>query len=147
MQRTRMTMAVLVGVAVATVSGCVTVNPGGPGSPPAASRGPVQEVEPQIGQPPAREALDALPVASPSASGRAYPAPAPVPRPDVPPPGAAPPAAHPPPRPPAALPTLSVSGLPRVTTSGKGVCALGRGIGGWSAGSPQSRICDQAYGH
>ncbi|MFD6424018.1 hypothetical protein [Streptomyces sp. NPDC060198] len=147
MQRTRMTVAVLVGVAVATVSGCVTVNPGGPGAPPPAPNRPVQEVEPQIGQPPAREALDALPEASPSASAPAYPDPAPASGPHVEPPGGAPPAAYPPRRPPVTLPTLTVSGLPRVPASGKGVCALGRGIGGWSATSPQSKICDQAYGH
>ncbi|MGW2280366.1 hypothetical protein [Streptomyces sp. NPDC001770] len=149
MQRTRMTVAALVGVAVATVSGCVTVNPGGPGTPPPPppSSGSVRGVEPQIGQPPAREALDAVPDASPSAPAPADAAPAPVSRPHVPPPGGAPPAAHPPPRPPVRLPTLTVSGLPRVPASGKGVCALGRGYGGWSAGSPQSRICDQTYGH
>lgn len=143
-----MTAAVLVGVAVATMSGCVTVDPGGPAAPPSASasNGPVQEVEPQIGQPPAREVLDALPEASPSAS-RPAPAPAQVSRPHVPPRGGALPPAYPPPRPPVPLPAPAVSGLPRLPASGKGVCALGRGIGGWSAGSPQSRICDQAYGH
>ncbi|WP_327270196.1 hypothetical protein OG233_27695 [Streptomyces sp. NBC_01218] len=147
MQRNRMTAAVLVGLAVATVSGCVTVDPGGPRTPPPPSNGPVQEVEPQIGQPPGREALDALPRDAPSASARSERAPAPVSRPRPPRSGGTPPAAHPPPRPAAPLPEVRVSGLPRVPVSGQNVCALGRGFGGWSAGSPQSRICDQAYGH
>ncbi|MYR37499.1 hypothetical protein GTX14_13785, partial [Streptomyces sp. SID4944] len=62
MQRTRFTTSLLVGVAVAAVSGCVSVDPqtGPPRPPRAESGGPAQDVIPQIVQPPGREALETI---------------------------------------------------------------------------------------
>ncbi|MFF1834495.1 hypothetical protein ACFVXE_09875 [Streptomyces sp. NPDC058231] len=35
--------------------------------------------------------------------------------------------------------------LPASPVTGTDLCALGRGYGGWPAGSPESRICENAY--
>ncbi|WP_393055199.1 hypothetical protein [Streptomyces sp. LN549] len=148
MHRIRTTVKLLVGVAVAALSGCVSVQPQ-PSAPtrPESSR-PAQDLAPQVVRPPVHDTLEALPdlKPSPSVSRRAAPAPPPPARRD----GPRPPqqnrpgqAARPEPR--RAAPPAPVPALPAPAT-GTDVCALGRGYGHWPAGSPQSRICDSTYG-
>ncbi|MGY3684135.1 hypothetical protein [Streptomyces sp. TE33382] len=162
MHRTRITAKLLVGMAVTAVSGCVSVEPPAELPPRPGSSSPVQDVTPQIVQPPAaHEALESLeseslpgprpsPVASAPSSASVHRAPAEVRRPAPLPPQLReavespkrwtprlPPRAQPPesravPRPPGGSPS--------------DVCALGRGYGRWPAGSPQSRICERTYG-
>ncbi|WP_411082429.1 hypothetical protein [Streptomyces sp. cmx-18-6] len=161
MQRTHITARLLIGVAVAAVSGCVSVAPQDGPRQPGRSSSPAQDVFPQVVQPPAREALETIGEPSPSPGRPASPAPpsaAPAPDPAkarrvVPPQTTRPPerAAPPSPRrtprkpvpriPPAALPAL-----PRLPGGGHDVCALGRGYGGWPAGSREARICEETYG-
>lgn len=43
--------------------------------------------------------------------------------------------------PPGVLPSL-----PQTRGGGHDVCALGRGYGGWHAGSKEARICEETYG-
>ncbi|MET9926190.1 MULTISPECIES: hypothetical protein [unclassified Streptomyces] len=160
MQRTRFTTKLLVGVAVTAVSGCVTVAPQvDPHRPVKAERGgPAQDVFPQVVQPPGREALEAIAEPSPSPGRLASPAPpsaappqnrraaepAPAPR--------SPERTTPPPRrtPPQQLPGVPRGVLPALPQArGVGphdVCALGRGYGGWPAGSREARICEDTYG-
>lgn len=138
-------MKLLVGVAVTALSGCVAVDPQ-PSAPalPETSR-PTQDLAPQIIRPPVRDTLEALPDAKPSspASRRAAPTPptarreGPPPQQHLPGPARAQPRRIAPPAPAPALPT---------PVTGADLCALGRGYGHWPAGSPQSRICDNAYG-
>lgn len=162
--RTTTTAALLVTVAVSALTGCTTVQ-GPPSADPSAAGAhasaphPDSPVDPRAVQAPAREALEMIgPSQIPGhASGK--------PR------GTTPPAAPPPPRPPAAgagqqplpghpeapkgaegaRPPLQVPKLPG--TSGKDtgknadVCSLGKKYGGWRPGSPEARICDQAYGN
>ncbi|MDX3593926.1 hypothetical protein PV749_22670 [Streptomyces sp. ID03-2B] len=152
MQRTRITAKLLVGLAVTTVSGCVSVEPG-PAPPPYPEvAAPVQDVAPQIVQPPAREALEVVP--DPSRPTARPPSPAPPaaasrrtgPAGTAPPRKRAdPPLARTPHRPPG-VPSVTVPALPRVPGGGTDVCALGRGYGGWPAGSPEARICSETYG-
>ncbi|MEW1687104.1 hypothetical protein ACIQOF_21145 [Streptomyces sp. NPDC091265] len=151
MHRTRTTVKLLVGVAVTALSGCVSVQPQ-PSAPPAPGPSrPAQDLAPQVVRPPVRDTLEALPdpKPSPSAGGRA---------------AAVPPAAGragtrlpeqqnrsgaPRPRPREAAPAapVPVRVPPRpARLTGTDLCALGRGYGHWPAGSPQSRICDDAYG-
>ncbi|GGP67125.1 MULTISPECIES: hypothetical protein [Streptomyces] len=159
MQRTRITAKLLVGLAVTAVSGCVSVAPGtvpsaphpGPGA-----TGPAQDVAPQIVQPPGREGLEAVPdpsrpppdrpssPAPPAADSAAAPGgrPAGAARP---PERADPPQRRAPGRTPG-IPSVTVPAVPRVPDGGADVCALGRGYGGWPAGSPQARICSETYG-
>ncbi|MEU5035127.1 MULTISPECIES: hypothetical protein [Streptomyces] len=157
MQRTRITAKLLVGLAVTAVSGCVSVAPGSVSSPPPGpgATGPAQDVAPQIVQPPAREGLEVVPdptrpaarpssaappaAGSPAETRRAGPAGA-----ARPPERADPPQRRAPDRAPR-VPSVAVPALPRVP-GGADVCALGRGYGGWPAGSPQARICSEAYG-
>ncbi|MEU6837273.1 hypothetical protein ABZ941_18705 [Streptomyces rubiginosohelvolus] len=157
MQRTRITAKLLVGLAVTAVSGCVSVAPGSVSSPPPGpgATGPAQDVAPQIVQPPAREGLEVVPdptrpaarpsspappaAGSPTETRRAGPAGA-----ARPPERADPPQRRVPDRAPR-VPSVAVPALPRVP-GGADVCALGRGYGGWPAGSPQARICSEAYG-
>lgn len=154
MHRTSTTVKFLVAVAVTALSGCVSVHPR-PSAPPPPAPGPTaQDLTPQIGRPPVRDALEALPDPKPStaAHGRtpaAPPAarrsePRAVPRAPQPPRHGAGPARPRPPR--RAVPAAPVPALPPPVT-GTDVCALGRGYGHWPAGSPQSRICDHTYGH
>ncbi|WP_098012714.1 hypothetical protein, partial [Streptomyces sp. sk226] len=75
MQRTRIAATLLAGLAVAAVSGCVSVKPGAVPSPRPGTAGPVQDVAPQVVQPPAREALEAVPDPSPSPARESSPAP------------------------------------------------------------------------
>ncbi|MFE6986272.1 hypothetical protein [Streptomyces griseus] len=156
MQRTRITAKLLVGLAVTTVSGCVSVEPGAAPPPRPGVAGPVQDVAPQIVQPPAREALEVVPdpgpptarppspappaAGSPAASRRTGPAGTAPPR-----KRADPPSPRTPHRPPG-VPAVTVPALPRVPGGGTDVCALGRGYGGWPAGSPEARICSETYG-
>ncbi|MFJ9112829.1 hypothetical protein [Streptomyces sp. NPDC102283] len=155
MQRTRITAGLLVGLAVTAVSGCVSVEPRALPSPQPGTTGPVQDVAPQIVQPPAREALEAVPDPSPSAALPPSPAPSaagsPAKAPRSGPAGASRPRERPdPPEPPPrrapGIPSVPVPALPRASGGGPDVCALGRGYGGWPAGSPESRICSQTYG-
>ncbi|MFD9424486.1 MULTISPECIES: hypothetical protein [unclassified Streptomyces] len=155
MHRTRITAKILVGVAVTAVSGCVSVEPSAEFPPRPGVGRPVQDVAPQIVQPPAREALEALPDPTPSPSSAAPSsaastgAPSGTPR--VVPRSprqreAADPSRQ---RTPLRLPRIPLPeprAVPRAPAGGTGVCALGRGYGGWPAGSPQSTICDQTYG-
>ncbi|KFK86334.1 hypothetical protein IX27_29705 [Streptomyces sp. JS01] len=157
MQRTRITAKLLFGLAVTAVSGCVSVAPGTVSSPPPGlgATGPAQDVAPQIVQPPAREGLEVVPdpsgpparpsspappaAGSPTETRRAGPAGA-----ARPPERADPPPLRAPDRAPR-VPSVTVPALPRVP-GGADVCALGRRYGGWPAGSPQARICSEAYG-
>jgi hypothetical protein len=138
------------GVAVTALSGCVSVQPQADVPPLPRASGPAQDLTPQIVLPPVHDSLGAVPTPAPSASASrpAHSAPPdarrPVPR--------APrqqwrPAA-PRPRPHGARPaaTVPAPALP-APVAGTDVCALGRGYGHWPAGSPQSRICDDTYGH
>ncbi|MFF8422721.1 hypothetical protein [Streptomyces sp. NPDC015680] len=151
MQRTRITVNLLMGVAVTALSGCVAVQPQPDVPPRPRASGPAQDLAPQIVLPPVHDSLGAVPTPTPSASAsasrRAQAAPpdtrrsvpraprqqwrpaAPRPRPH-----GAPPAA-----------TVPAPALP-APVAGSDVCSLGRGYGRWPAGSPQSRICDDTYG-
>ncbi|WP_189547348.1 hypothetical protein [Streptomyces gelaticus] len=151
MQRTRITVSLLVGMAVTTLSGCVSVEPRAdvPSRPRAS--GPVQDLTPQVVLPPVHDSLDAVPDPEPSASASrpAHGAPPPDTRRAAPRaprqqwrPGVARPRPH---RAPPAV-TAPAPGPP-APVAGTDVCALGRGYGHWPAGSPQSRICDDTYGH
>lgn len=146
MHRTRTTVKLLIAVAVTALSGCVSVQPRPSAPPTPAADRPAQDLSPQIGRPPVRDILEAVPdpKPSPATTRRA---------------SAAPPAAHPavtgaaqprhvpgPAHPRRAVPSVPVPVLPAPVT-GTDVCALGRGYGHWPAGSPQSRICDHTYGH
>lgn len=165
-QRTTTTATLLVTVAVAALSGCVTVQrplaPGPATAPPhgaghdAAGRGasPAEQA-------PAREALRRVPVDEPEASPSDRTTPkAKSSEPDAPsdarngqartdrprsPEQPQPPRRTPAPRPSAKLPG---GGSPDGGTSGGGsdICALGREYGGWPADSPQARICQDTYG-
>lgn len=156
MQRTRITAKLLVGLAVTAVSGCVSVEPGAVPSPRPGATGPGQDVAPQIVQPPAREALEVVPDPSPPAARPSSSAPpaagSPAEARRTGPAGAARPRerADPPrPRTPRRVPDVpsaTVPAVPRVPGGGADVCALGRGYGGWPAGSPEARICEEAYG-
>ncbi|MFF0289988.1 hypothetical protein [Streptomyces sp. NPDC005262] len=151
MQRTRIAVQLLVGVAVTAVSGCVSVEPQPGLAPRPQTSRTVQDLAPQIVRPPVRDTLEALPDPKPSeaASGPATGVPpetrrgaARAPRQRQHPGVTGPWSAHVP----RAVPT-QVPDLPSSPATGTDVCALGRGYGGWPAGSPQSRICEDTYGH
>ncbi|MBT2439713.1 hypothetical protein J7E93_06175 [Streptomyces sp. ISL-36] len=151
MHGTRTTVKILVGVAVAALSGCVSVEvpPAPPASPQEISR-PTQDVAPQIVEGPAREALEAAlpepppPSASAPATaqqeersgkgngkGRAGARKAKE-RPSAPPqkrrrPGGEPPTRMEPPR------------------NRADVCDLGERYGGWGRDSDQAKICRSTY--
>ncbi|MFB8378782.1 hypothetical protein [Streptomyces rubiginosohelvolus] len=157
MQRTRITAKLLVGLAVTAVSGCVSVAPGTVPPPPPGpgATGPAQDVAPQIVQPPAREGLEVVPDPSRPPARTSSPAPpaagSPAEARPAGPVGAArrPERADPPRRAPdraPRVPSVTVPALPRVPGGGADVCALGRGYGGWPAGSPQAPIISEAYG-
>ncbi|MFF2963738.1 hypothetical protein ACFVT1_33610 [Streptomyces sp. NPDC057963] len=149
MQRTRTTVKLLVGVAVTTLSGCVSVTPHPDVPPRPGISSPAQDLAPQIARPPVHDSLEVVPAPGPSASasaptagspagtGRAA---APVPRQRNRPGAAQPRRRHAPP-----AVTVPVPALP-APVAGRDVCALGRGYGHWPAGSPQSRICENTYG-
>ncbi|MDN3296524.1 hypothetical protein QWM81_21225 [Streptomyces ficellus] len=156
MQRTRITAKVLATVAMAAVSGCVSVDPR-PAPVPAApetGRPASQDVAPQIVEGPAREALEAAlppppaaPPRSPSTGAPRRP-PAAAPSPDPP----AAPRAERPPRLPSPerirerLPEFRPPSPPSIPVTAPDVCALGRGYGGWHPDSQEARICRETYG-
>ncbi|MFE7452501.1 hypothetical protein, partial [Streptomyces griseus] len=74
MQRTRIAAQLLVGLTVTAVSGCVSVEPRAVPPPYPGATGPAQDVAPQIVQPPARQALEAVPEPGPSAAPPSSPA-------------------------------------------------------------------------
>ncbi|MFI2352112.1 hypothetical protein ACH492_35000 [Streptomyces sp. NPDC019443] len=144
MHRPKTTAKVLAGVAVWAVSGCVAVQPQPVPAPPSHSGRPAQAVEPQIVQRPAREVLAPPPLTwAETAALPSVPPPAarhvPDERPESPPPKSLP--AKPGTAEPPTLPSLRP--LPAV---GPDVCALGESYGRWRPGSPESRICQEAYG-
>lgn len=160
---TRSTAAMLLlGMTMTAVSGCVSVTarPAAVPAPRSETDGhPRTRVEPQIVQPPAREALEAV-APAPTPSGPAGPAahtpPAGArggaPTPAAPAPAAPGPPRHPPVHPPkhrtpapSPAPRPGPAGPP-APAAGAGLCALGTTYGHWPAGSPQARICDRTYG-
>ncbi|MFJ1747087.1 hypothetical protein ACIOJD_12715 [Streptomyces sp. NPDC088116] len=151
MHRRRSAAMVLVGVAVTAVSGCVAVQPRpAPGSEPkpGASSGVLRPgaAEPQFGQSPADEALEA------AVSARS-PRPAPRPSPEVHrttpdrAPGTVRTSAAPAPKErPGERPAQRWTfRLPTASAAITDVCALGEMYGDWPAGSPQDRICRETY--
>ncbi|MFB7517263.1 hypothetical protein [Streptomyces sp. NPDC056144] len=175
MQGTRTTAKILVGAAVAALTGCISVDTPptvpAPSPAPAAESSvlPAHEVAPQIVEGPAREALEAaLPdTPPPAAAPRVTPAPEPgppAPVPEQPRRRAAPPAqqraprpeaaprhrekeAHPAPR--ASVPEIEeLAKLPKkAPVSRADICDLGERYGGWAPGSDQAKICHGTYGH
>ncbi|MGP3637216.1 hypothetical protein ACTU45_28385 [Streptomyces sp. 24-1644] len=149
MHRTRITANLLVGVAVTAVSGCVSVEPQAAVPPRPETSRPVQDVAPQIVQPPVRESLESLPDPKPSTSatppgapsgpGRAEPR---APRQRGPAQASPRRVPHQAPR----VPPAVVPAAPGAHLAGTDVCALGRGYGGWRAGSTEARICEETYG-
>ena len=146
MHRTRTTAKVLVGLAVAAVSGCVSVEPRPAAPPPPTTAGisrPAQDVEPHVVQAPAREALEA--------ATRPEPAP---PRQDA--PERAHGKKHKADRPgrkepkknhlPVTLPPVLPKFPAHPPRSRGEVCDLGEKYGGWGHGSDQARICRSTYG-
>lgn len=152
MHGTRTTAKILVGVAVAALSGCVSIEAPAPAPAPAPPREvsrPTQDagvdVAPQIVEGPAREALEAAlpppPPPSPPTTGgqhkekggpgaqKAKQRPSSGPRKKSRASDAKPPE---PPRPP---------------RSRGDVCALGEQYGGWHPGSDQAKICRGTYGN
>ncbi|MFC8855308.1 hypothetical protein ACFT5D_19930 [Streptomyces sp. NPDC057144] len=163
MHRTTTTATLLLTVAVSALTGCTTVkgpavdDPSGAGARSSAPR-PEGPAEPRVVQAPAREALEMIaPSPGPErATGepRRTPPPAHRSAPHDPPATRAPgrsarPAAPGPTRAPAA-PRPRVPDLPGGSDAGAGgkadVCSLGKQYGGWRPGSPEARICEQAYG-
>ncbi|MEU3690662.1 hypothetical protein [Streptomyces narbonensis] len=167
MHGTRTTAKILVGAAVAALTGCASVDAPPPAPSPApvaeSSALPAQEVAPQIVEGPAREALEAaLPApppsaAPPSAASRPTPAPVPerhrraaaTPQPPAPRPAATPrhrEVPRPEPRP--AVPDLpGLADLPKEPPRSRAdVCDLGERYGGWDPRSDQARICHGTYG-
>ncbi|MFI8228164.1 hypothetical protein ACIGDI_05005 [Streptomyces sp. NPDC085900] len=162
MHRTTTTATLLVTVAVAALTGCVTVQrPPLSGPPPTAPSQPSAprpdgEREPQTVQAPAKEALEMIGPSrrpeprTPQHHGPAAKAPAPAGKPSA-------PRSRPRPHPRAPQPKHRHhhQQQPRVEVPGAGnsvpkntkdLCALGRQYGGWHADSPESVICKQAYG-
>ncbi|PKW06402.1 MULTISPECIES: hypothetical protein [unclassified Streptomyces] len=155
MHRSTTTAALLVSVAVTALSGCMTVErQAAPGPPPDTARAqqtagrPDGSAEPRVVQAPAREALERVgPPRHPAHSAPRAPHPA-----------AAPPVARRAPAPPAPRPErrradghrhtgVDVPDLSHPAPQAPDVCALGRRYGGWRGDSPESVICERAYGH
>ncbi|MEU5986189.1 hypothetical protein [Streptomyces sp. NPDC047434] len=150
MHGTRTTVKILVGVAVAALSGCVSVEAGPVDPAPPGDVGrPTRDAAPQIVEGPAREALEA-----------ALPAPPPDrPAPSAPPEGreqrrnAGGPAAHPGRGHASAVPeqhgrrdrTAVDHPLPKPPRHRGDVCDLGERYGGWRPDSDQAKICRGTY--
>ncbi|WMX48108.1 hypothetical protein [Streptomyces roseicoloratus] len=157
MHKTRTTVTLLAGVAMAALSGCMAVEPpspspvpapGGPAAVPAAPAR--QDVAPQIVQGPAREALEAAMPDPPESEARssverrrnedgqarARPRRAEPSR-----SSAAPKKQKP------RHPVAEPPGVPRMPRDRAEVCALGQAYGGWSADSPQAKLCRGHHGH
>ncbi|MFD8305991.1 hypothetical protein ACFV29_27155 [Streptomyces sp. NPDC059690] len=159
MHRTTTTATLLVTVAVAALTGCVTVQrPPVSGPPPTAPSQPSVprpdgEREPPNVQAPAKEALEMIGPSGPAEPGApqqgpAAKAPDPAGKPSAPRSRARP---HPwAPRPEHRhhqQPRVEIPDVRRsVPKNTKDLCALGRQYGRWQAGSPESVICKQAYG-
>ncbi|MFE2516012.1 hypothetical protein [Streptomyces mirabilis] len=160
MHRTTTAATLLVTVATAALSGCVTVQrPPAPTLPTAPSRpsppSPDGKAGPQVVQAPAREALELIgPSRKPSPSAPA-PHRTPVPAPAAPQaparhPGAARhphPQPHPHSQPHRPAPRTDVPPVAPEQPNNTDVCALGRKYGGWKADSPEAVICKGSYGH
>lgn len=154
--RTTTTATLLVSVAVSALTGCVTVQRPPAARPTSAPTAPAPvpvprpdgEAEPQVVQAPAREALELVGPSRPAgttAPARRHAAPAaqaPAPR--------TAPHDHPgSPRPEARRSARPRAAIPDVSEAVRGntdVCALGRKYGGWRGDSPETTICEQAYG-
>lgn len=150
MHRTTTTATLLASVAVAALSGCVSVErqpapgPSAESAPPPAPRTD-GDSRPRVVEAPAREALELIGPPrdpAPRATGTAPALPAAPPR-------TAKPAqrSDPPPhrhghRPEATAPPA----LPTAAPTKPDLCALGKQYGGWQAGSPEAVICQEAYG-
>ncbi|MEW2349242.1 hypothetical protein AB0904_16385 [Streptomyces sp. NPDC006684] len=146
---TRTATGVLLALAGAVLSGCVSVRE--------TAREPVEPAARASLAVPGALTASTTPLPSPrsrrgshSAGHREDPAP---PQPAPPPPRAAPTRAHTPPAAPPAPPRRAAphreqreARPPARGNGGGGVCALGRTYGGWPADSPQARICRDAYG-
>ncbi|MFF8279011.1 hypothetical protein ACF05T_23280 [Streptomyces lateritius] len=153
MHGTRTTVKILVGVAVATLSGCVSVEtapPAAPAYPNEVSR-PVQDVAPQIVEGPAREALEAaLPAPPPpsphvtteqekrdqeqkrrSGKGKAT--------------GKDKDTARTAEERPSSVPHGHRRGPGTIPPAWADVCDLGERYGGWGRDSDQAKICRGAY--
>ncbi|MBU6529971.1 hypothetical protein HZS56_02380 [Streptomyces sp. A108] len=164
--RTTTTATLLVTVAVTALAGCTTVRgPATADQPGAGVRSSAPRPEgpaaPRVVQAPAREALEMIGPSPSSEGGTGEPRrtkrPAPAAPHDAP---AAP--SHPGQQPPSARPAAPEhTGRPAPSrpqapalpgSSGKDagknadVCSLGKRYGGWRPGSPEARICEQAYG-
>lgn len=155
MHRTTTTATLLVTVATAALSGCVTVQrPPAPTLPPAPSRpsppGPDGKAGSPIAQAPTREALGLTgPSRKPSPSAEA-PHRAPIAAPTAPqtlPPRHPHTAAHPHPGPHRPAPRTVVPPVASEPPKTTDLCALGRKYGGWKADSPEAVICKEAHGH
>ncbi|WUT65200.1 hypothetical protein OG257_32720 [Streptomyces sp. NBC_00683] len=150
MHRIRITATLLVGIAVTAVSGCVSVEPSKRTVAPRSGAGrPVQDVAPQIVQPPVRDSLEALPGPVTSVRAVSPGAPSPARRTAPRAPRQYEPAGTPGVRTPrrvSAVPPAALPAVPGSVVTGSDVCRLGRGYGRWPAGSPQSLICDETYG-
>ncbi|WP_328890161.1 hypothetical protein [Streptomyces sp. NBC_00316] len=150
MQRTRIAVKLLVGVAVTAVSGCVSVEHQPGHAPRPETSRPARDLAPQIARPPVRDTLESLPDPKPSAQASETA------------PGALsdtrrtgqrtrqgehPGGVLPRPRQAPRVAPAPVPAMPASPVTGADVCALGRGYGGWPAGSTPSRICEDSYGH
>lgn len=167
--RTRTTATLLVTLAVSALTGCTTVHgpaAADPTSADARSQAPRPDgpPEPRAVQAPAREALEMIgPSPTPDRPAReprgteppaAGPSPQEAPaaraRPEQRPRPARPETPARPERP--RVPGPEAPTLPHAPSTGRGtgrnadVCSLGKRYGGWRPGSPESRICEQAYG-
>ncbi|TGN85051.1 hypothetical protein E5082_11575 [Streptomyces griseoluteus] len=133
-------------VAVTTLTGCMTVHgpavpasgPAGPPSRAAAAR-PDGSAQPRMDEEPGQEALTRT-GPSPSATKPHRSAPAAAPEPRRTPVAPAPRRAYP------DRPRADTPHAPRAVPQIPNVCALGKKYGGWPKNSPQSTICEQAYG-
>ncbi|WP_243762271.1 hypothetical protein [Streptomyces sp. Tu 3180] len=142
-------------MAVSALSGCVTVErpavPGPPAAPPRPS-----EARPVV-QAPAREALEMVgpsrPTKTPGTPSHRAVLPTTAPERKAPPgdrnerarPARPRPRPSGPPQRPRALPEIPEPARP-AEGGGADPCALGRKYGGWRPGSPESTICEKAYG-
>nr|WP_122620987.1 hypothetical protein [Streptomyces sp. Tu 4128] len=167
--RTRTTATLLVTLAVTALTGCTTVH--GPAAADPASAGarsqaprPDAAAEPRVVQAPAREALEMIGPSPTPDRGAREPRAAKPPAAGPPPQEAPSPRARPEPRPRPARPQTparperprvpgpEAPALPHAPSTGRDtgrntdVCSLGKRYGGWRPGSPESRICEQAYG-
>ncbi|MEU3985642.1 hypothetical protein AB0F77_37205 [Streptomyces sp. NPDC026672] len=148
MHRTTTAAALLVTVAASVLSGCVTVqrpSAPGPGDSASAAPRPDGSTRPAAAQAPGREALERVgPSGTPKKDPRSDSSRAAVP--PLPP---APPGAYPGARPRHEVPRAPAVVVPAPSGAAPGqpnLCDLGRKYGGWRPGSPESRICDGAYG-